>query len=753
MQQNETSQETSTGDEIDLRDMLKVIRKRSGLITVIFLIVVLLAIIANFSITPQYTASANVLIERNLGTQGLDANQAYRYDPDFLDTQSAIIKSLNVARRVVDELDLTGKYHNFFFKDKSNPSFVDKMKKGLKSQINTITAFIGGHDSLDASQLSRMSAETGIAASLSEEEILANQLSRDLHITPIRNTSIISISYTFENPLLAKMITNTAVKAYKDEMMEIKLAAANYSLEWMTDKAEAEKKKLEASERALQKYMKANGLVRVEESIAVNPQRMQEFSLQLSRAEAQRKETEAVLAQIKKAGKSSSQLEKIPIFANSLVLKDMRVNIYKAKQKQKELSKKYGPRHPQMIQAKDELAVLYNERQFEIQRIIDSTKNAYSLAKSQEQNIRDLLDSAKDESIRSSEKYIHYTSLKREVESNQMLYDTLQANIKKTGITDQSQSVNIWVVKAAEVPAYPSKPNTKMLLVLGAVLGLALGFGMAFALEFLDNTVKTDTELEKRYGRTVLGIVEILNQKKQNVETFLKDHPLSLFAESYRLIRSALLLSSAEKPPKKILVTSMEQAEGKTTTAINIARVLSQDNKKVLLVDCDMRKPTTYLCLNVENESGLSDYLTGNTAEINVQTVNDEKILLITSGPIPPNPAELLASEKMKHLLTALGEKYDFVILDSPPVQAVSDSLALTAIVDGTIVVVQYGKTTFDTLNMGMKKLKDINANILGFVLNRFKQGASRAYYTNYASYYTNDAVENKPADKKKNKG
>lgn len=733
--------------------MLKVIRKRSGLITVIFLIVVLLAIIANFSITPQYTASANVLIERNLGTQGLDANQAYRYDPDFLDTQSAIIKSLNVARRVVDELDLTGKYHNFFFKDKSNPSFVDKMKKGLKSQINTITAFIGGHDSLDASQLSRMSAETGIAASLSEEEILANQLSRDLHITPIRNTSIISISYTFENPLLAKMITNTAVKAYKDEMMEIKLAAANYSLEWMTDKAEAEKKKLEASERALQKYMKANGLVRVEESIAVNPQRMQEFSLQLSRAEAQRKETEAVLAQIKKAGKSSSQLEKIPIFANSLVLKDMRVNIYKAKQKQKELSKKYGPRHPQMIQAKDELAVLYNERQFEIQRIIDSTKNAYSLAKSQEQNIRDLLDSAKDESIRSSEKYIHYTSLKREVESNQMLYDTLQANIKKTGITDQSQSVNIWVVKAAEVPAYPSKPNTKMLLVLGAVLGLALGFGMAFALEFLDNTVKTDTELEKRYGRTVLGIVEILNQKKQNVETFLKDHPLSLFAESYRLIRSALLLSSAEKPPKKILVTSMEQAEGKTTTAINIARVLSQDNKKVLLVDCDMRKPTTYLCLNVENESGLSDYLTGNTAEINVQTVNDEKILLITSGPIPPNPAELLASEKMKHLLTALGEKYDFVILDSPPVQAVSDSLALTAIVDGTIVVVQYGKTTFDTLNMGMKKLKDINANILGFVLNRFKQGASRAYYTNYASYYTNDAVENKPADKKKNKG
>lgn len=753
MQQNETSQETSTGDEIDLRDMLKVIRKRSGLITVIFLIVVLLAIIANFSITPQYTASANVLIERNLGTQGLDANQAYRYDPDFLDTQSAIIKSLNVARRVVDELDLTGKYHNFFFKDKSNPSFVDKMKKGLKSQINTITAFIGGHDSLDASQLSRMSAETGIAASLSEEEILANQLSRDLHITPIRNTSIISISYTFENPLLAKMITNTAVKAYKDEMMEIKLAAANYSLEWMTDKAEAEKKKLEASERALQKYMKANGLVRVEESIAVNPQRMQEFSLQLSRAEAQRKETEAVLAQIKKAGKSSSQLEKIPIFANSLVLKDMRVNIYKAKQKQKELSKKYGPRHPQMIQAKDELAVLYNERQFEIQRIIDSTKNAYSLAKSQEQNIRDLLDSAKDESIRSSEKYIQYTSLKREVESNQMLYDTLQANIKKTGITDQSQSVNIWVVKAAEVPAYPSKPNTKMLLVLGAVLGLALGFGMAFALEFLDNTVKTDTELEKRYGRTVLGIVEILNQKKQNVETFLKDHPLSLFAESYRLIRSALLLSSAEKPPKKILVTSMEQAEGKTTTAINIARVLSQDNKKVLLVDCDMRKPTTYLCLNVENESGLSDYLTGNTAEINVQTVNDEKILLITSGPIPPNPAELLASEKMKHLLTALGEKYDFVILDSPPVQAVSDSLALTAIVDGTIVVVQYGKTTFDTLNMGMKKLKDINANILGFVLNRFKQGASRAYYTNYASYYTNDAVENKPADKKKNEG
>ncbi|MBM9519360.1 polysaccharide biosynthesis tyrosine autokinase [Desulforhopalus vacuolatus] len=752
MQQHETQQENSTEDEIDLRGLLQVVLKRKGLITIIFFIVLLMATIANFTMTPQYTASSNVLIERNHGTQGLDI-QTYAGDSDFLETQSAIIKSLNVARRVVKDLDLTGKYHTFFFKKESAPSFVDTMAKGLRSQINRITDFMGGHDSLHASQLLQMSAESGIATSLSEEDILANQLSEELQIQPIRNTRIVTISYTFKNPLLAKMITEAVVKAYKDEMMEIKLAAANYSLTWMTDKAEVEKIKLEDSERALQKYMKANGLVRVEESIAVNPQRMREFVLQLSRAEAQRKETEAVLAQIKKAGKSSRQLEKIPIFANSLVLKDMRVNIYKAKQKQKELSKKYGPRHPQMIQATDELAVLYNERQFEIQRIIDSTRNTYSLAKSQEQNIRDLLNSAKDEAINSSEKYIQYTSLKRKVESNQMFYDTLQENIKKTGITDQSQSVNIWVVKKAEVPVYPSQPNAKKLLALGAVLGLALGFGMAFFLEFLDNTVKAESELEKRYGRTVLGTVEFVNQKKQNIKTFLKDHPLSPFAESYRLIRSGLLLSSADKPPKKILITSMDQGEGKTTTAINIAKVLSQDNKKVLLLDCDMRKPTTHIRLNVENESGLSDYLTGNTAEINVQDVDDENILLVTSGPIPPNPAELLASEKMKHLLAALSEKYDFVILDSPPVQPVSDSLALTAIVDGTIVVVLYEKTTFDTLNVGMKKMKDIKAHILGFVLNSFNPGTGKSYYASYSSYYTDDFGEKKPDGKKEGKG
>ncbi|MCK9175013.1 MAG: polysaccharide biosynthesis tyrosine autokinase [Desulforhopalus sp.] len=753
MQQNETSQETSTEDEIDLRDMLKVIHKRRGLIAIIFFIVLLLAIIANFTMTPQYTASSNVLIERNQGTQGLDASQPYGGDPDFLETQSAIIKSLNVARRIVNDLDLTGKYHKFFFKNESTPSFVDNLKKGLRSQIKAITGFMGSHDNLDASQLVRLSAESGIATSLSEEDILANQLSHELQIAPIRNTKIVTISYTFKNPLLAKMITDAAVTAYKDEMMEIKLAAANYSLKWMTDKAEEEKTKLEDSERTLQKYMKANGLVRVEESIAVNPQRMGEFVLQLSRAEAQRKETEAVLAQIRKAGENSDQLEKVPIFADSLVLKDMRVNIYKAKQKQKELSKKYGSRHPQMIQAKDELAVLYNERQFEIQRIIDSTKNTYSLAKSQEQDIRDLLTSAKNEAINSSEKYIQYTSLKRKVESNQMFYDTLQENIKKTGITDQSQAVNIWVVKQAEVPSAPSQPNTKKLLALGTVLGLALGFGMAFVLEFLDNTVKTESELEKKYGRTVLGTVEIVNQKKQHIETFLKDHPLSPFAESYRLICSGLLLSSAETPPKKILVTSMDQAEGKTTTAINIARILSQDNKKVLLLDCDMRKPTTHICMDMENESGLSDYLTGNTAELNVQNVDGENLLLVTSGPKPPNPAELLASEKMKHLLAELGEKYDFVILDSPPVQAVSDSLALTARVDGTIVVVRYGRTSFDRLNVGMKKMKDIKAHILGFVLNAFKQEEGRSYYASYSSYYTDDPEGNKPADKKESKG
>ena len=211
---------------------------------------------------------------------------------------------------------------------------------------------------------------------------------------------------------------------------------------------------------------------------------------------------------------------------------------------------------------------------------------------------------------------------------------------------------------------------------------------------------------------------------------------MEALAESYRLIRSGLLLSSADRPPATILVTSMGQNEGKTSTTVNVARVLAQDQKRVLVIDCDLRRPRMHKLFRLDNKTGLSNYLSGNIDRVAVVEIVDEPLSLITSGPVPPNPSELLSSNRMQTLLLQMQEKFDFVLLDSPPIQSVTDSLALASSAEGTIVVVQYGKTTYDMLAGGMKKLGDVNAQVLGFVINGLKKGDAGSYYYGYSGYY-----------------
>lgn len=726
--------------EIHLRDYLKVIRKRIGIIISVLVLVVLVAIIKAYTAIPIYSASTQVLIERNYGMRGLDQDY-YRYEPEFLDTQSALIRSVNVGRRVVRDLDLTGKYRNLIMPEKkdSKPPLLFRMKATVRGWISGVLSFFSSAEkATETGPAAEMEGIPGMEP-LSEEDMFARMISGGLMVTPVPNTKIVSISYSHRNPVVAKLVANAAVKAYMDEMLEIKLATSSYSLQWMSAKADQEREKLERSERALQQYMRDNDLVTVENRLSVQPQKLSEFSSQLSRAEAERKEVEALLRQIRAAGNDFDKLENIPVFAENKVLKDLREKVYKARQNIVELSKKFGPKHPTMVKANEELENLQKERRFEVQRIISSTENAYELADSKARNLQELIDQTKDELLDLNEKYVQYSILKREVDSSRMIYDTLQASIKKEGVTDQSQSVNIWVVKEADMPGVPSHPNKRRMLMLGLVLGLAGGVGLAFLVEYLDNTVKSETELERRYGVPVLGSVLQLTKTDEHIESYVVRQPLSPLAESYRLVRSSLLLSSAEKPPGVILVTSMMQAEGKTATTINLARILAQGGKRVLVIDCDLRRPRMHSIFGVRNESGLSSFLSGNSPKAMIGTVPGEEIALLVSGPKPPNPSELLGSKKMEELLASVRQRFDFVLLDSPPVQTVTDSLALSRVADGTIVVVRFGKTTYEMLNGGLKKLADVRGQVLGFVLNGLKTSDARGYYYGYTSSYASD--------------
>ncbi len=724
--------------EINLRDYFFVILKRKNIVLTFLGIVFLLTVIVTFTMTPMYTSVSEVLLERNHGNTGLES-QYLSYDPDFLETQSEIIKSMKVARRVVESLKLDTVYKSYFISEKKHSdSFLSSVWAGITHPLSALSTSNSEATAAGGKNGKNM---LGAKEQLSDEDIIALAVQKGLDVKAVKNTKIVNITYSDKHPAMAKLITEAVVKAYQDELLDMKLSNSKYALQWMTVKADDERKKLESSEKALQAYMRANDLVTVENKLAIYPQKLTEFSSQLSKAQAERGALEDVMDQIKAAGSNTRLLEDVPVFANSEILKSLRDSIFKARQNIKELSKKYGSKHPIMIKANDELSELLNQQQAEINRVIATTKNSYELAKSQEKNLQDLLASTKNELLNLNEKFIQYSIMKRDVDSNRAVYEALTASIKKEGVTEQSQSVNIWVVKNANFPDSPSKPKKMRNLLLGLILGLMGGIGCAFFIEYLDNTVKSEKDLETRFGNTVLGTIEQLKGEEETIESHILQQPLSPIAESYRLIRSGLMLSSAEHPPRTLLITSMVAKEGKTTTSVNLARVLCQQNHRVLVIDCDLRRPRLHALFTMDNDKGLSNYLTGNLKENIIRQIPGEQAFVITSGPIPPNPAELLSSNKMKTFVKKVSESFDFVILDSPPVQNVTDSLALTQIVDGTVVVVRAGTTTYDLLQSGLKKLADVRAHILGFVLNGQKKNHSSGYYySGYSTYYTKES-------------
>ena len=732
------SVDTVNKQEIHLRAYLTILRKRQTTILTFLIITLLLVTIGTFSMTPLYTASSQVLVEENYGDNNIEGTYTYRrYDQAFLNTQFKIIASSNVIKRVISQLKLDTKYRSYFFEEeKGQLSFLKSFRRKI---INQLKGFFP--------QDSKMSGEGTEAVDslvqaepVSDNEIIVPIIQANLVLKPEQETRVVNIMYSHRDPGMAKLVIDFLVNAYKEELQEIKHSSSSDTLKWMTEKAEEERKKLESSELALHAYMRKNDIVTVENKLAIYPQKLSEFSSQLSILQAEKKKLESIYSQIKAAKEQSLDVETIPVFADNLVLQTLREKIYTAEQNIKQLSKTFGYKNPVMIKAKGELYSLKGEKKFEINRIMESTKNAYDLAASQEKNISELLNATKNELLNLNEKFVQYSMMQREVNTNSVLYDTLTASIKKSSVTQQSQSVNVWVVKEASYPQYPSSPRKKMNLLLGLFAGFSGGVVLAFFIEYLDNTVKSPDEIEQRFELTVLGAIEQLEGDGREVETLVLQEPLSPFAESYRLIRSNILLSAVDHPPRIMLFTSMAPSEGKTTTTVNIARILSQSDKKVLIIDCDMRRPRQHSLFSIPNSVGLSSYLTGNTKENIVQDIQGETFALITAGPIPPNPAELLDSDKMKALLDNMANIYDFVLLDSPPVQSVTDSLALSTIVDGTVIVVRAGKATYDMIANGLRKFETVNAHLLGFVLNGVgKTTGSEGYYHGYYKYYSKD--------------
>ncbi len=721
--------------EIHLRDYLKVIDKRRYTVYTVFILVFTIVLIGTLSSTPVYMATTKVLIEKGPPADLMRNYYYIPYDPEFYETQYQLIKSRAVAEKVVEKLRLDTRGDKWLLGNDGGPS-VFWIIEWFHDLAGVISKIAGG-ESEDGKE-----AEQNALSPDERKEQLAAMISEGINVTPLKNSRIVNINYTSPNPEFAALVANTVAQAYIDQVLEMKMSATRHTLKWMTRKAEEERRKLEKSERALQEYMRANDIVTMENRVAVIPQKLAELSSELVKAETRRKELEDLYLKIKSLRKDLKDAETIPAISDDPSLQSIRNQILKAEQKIMELSKKYGRKHPKMIKAVDDLNVLKRKRLEEIRRVISSIRNEYDLARSKEESLRSLLKRTKDEALNLNEKFIQYEVLKREVDSNKQLYDALVRKIKEASVTEQIKAVNVWIVEKARTPRAPFKPRKTLNILLGIIVGLFGGVGLAFFVEYLDNTIKSPEEVENRLDTPVLGVVSLWSNKDSSIETICLREPKSTLAEEYRAIRTGIILSSPDHPPRSLLVTSVGPEDGKTVTATNLAISLAQSEYSVMIVDSDLRKPRVHKVFSLHNGKGLSTYLAGASDMDIIQEGPLPNLHVITAGPVPPNPAELLSSQRMKDLIIRLMDKYDIMLLDSSPILSVADSLILGSMTEGTILVVRAGKTTYEEARRCLKSLQDLKADVKGMIINALDLKKRDYYYYRYHQYYYTDEGE-----------
>ncbi|MDD3952811.1 MAG: polysaccharide biosynthesis tyrosine autokinase [Lentisphaeria bacterium] len=746
--------EENREQEVDLQHYLRVLFKWRWVACILFALVVFFTTIYNFTTTPLYESSARLLIEKEnpnlVSIQEVMAVDAS--GQDYYQTQYQIIQSRAVARAVIERLDLASS-EEFFPKPKDHfiAQFHHWMKQSIADAKQWATALLKTPDD-------RSMAED---ASEADSALVSSFINR-ITVSPIRNSRLVDVSVQAKDPKQSARMANALVRAYIDQNLEAKLGAAKDGVKWLGERMEEERTKVETAEFALLKYKEENQIITDFSSDVemITAQKIAQINTQVLEAESARVEAETRYQQALALEQSPEMLDSIPeVLSNDIVkqIKKMEVDLYN---RMSELSNKYGRNHPQMQAIESELADLKKRKITEARRVVSSLKNQYKLALARESSLKEALERQKSENLLLNKKAIQFSVLKRQAESARQMYELLVKRFKETSLTEEMKTGNIRVVDHAEVPKYPVSPNKKRNTLLAVVIGLMLGVGAAFLLDYLDNTIKLPEEIKEHLDIAYLGPIPAFTPR-ENPDDIPEDlvalhSPKSTASESFRGIRTGILFSSADIAPHVILVTSAGPGEGKTVCAANLAIAMAQSGSRVVVLDCDMRRPRAHKVFNVSREIGLSNVLVGSgSLKDAIVPTQVENLDLIPSGPIPPNPSELLGSKRMQLILAALRKKYNRIIIDTPPITAVTDAVVMAQAVDGVVLVIRAGETPRQLVQNGLAQLQSSKAHILGAVLNGVHTGRDSYYYYQYYYYYYGEdgQKQKKTRQKKKHKG
>lgn len=719
-------------DEIDLLKLWQTIWNRKWSIITLTLVVAMVTVLIVLSLTPIYRAAATLLIEQKQA-KVVSIEQVYGLDGsgnEYLQTQFELLKSRSLAERVVRELGLT-----------THPEFDPRQQE---APLIDIKGWLGN--------LNLNSLVPGVFPEDLEEELPPTEdeifdkvvvaFMQRISVEPQGKSQLVRVQVDMADPRMAAQAANRLAQGFIESQLEASMEMSASASSWMNSRLGELRSKLKEAETQLQAFREKENLVDIGGVATISAAELAATSDRMVDARRNRAEAESLYRQVQSMKSGGwRKLATVSAVLGDPLIQQFKVDEARAKAKIDELSKRYGARHPTMEAARTELAAAEASLRGQVEQVVAGIERNYRLAVANEQSLRSSVNENKAQIQNISRKEFQLSELQREVDTNRALYDTFLTRIKETTATSDLDTANARVVDKAVVPKVPVKPKKALIVLLATFLAGLVGVGLSLLLEMLNNTFKSVDDVEQKLNLPVLGLLPLIKKhdRKQLAHLFAADTNHS-FSESVRSIRTSVVLAGLERAQKVLLVTSTVPGEGKSTVSASIATALAQV-EKVVLIDADMRRPT--LAKNFDfavGTPGLANVIAG-TAELDqaIQQING--VDMISAGTVPPNPLELLSSERFAQLIQQLSERYDRIVIDSPPTQAVSDALVVGSLADALIYVVKHDDTAIPLVQKGVGQLLQHNVPVTGVVLNQVdvkkakKQGYSYGGYYDYYGY------------------
>ncbi|MCH8055258.1 MAG: polysaccharide biosynthesis tyrosine autokinase [Deltaproteobacteria bacterium] len=749
--------DNSEEEDLSFWDYWRVIRKHRWLILAATFVTLLATLLVVFIKIPIYSAQAIVLIERMspqvLNIQDVLSGSVGMVEANYYKTQYEILKSRALAARVIRHEGLG-----------NDPLFNGQGERPREKRGFAATIWANAKGSIKewVTWFFPSASKTNDTRFLGIKSRLVNSYLLMLKIKPVKGTSLVEIAFSTPDPGLSARLANAHAVAYSRYGFDLRSRANEEVLSFLEGKLLELKERVEESEAALNSYRRDKGIISIDDKGNLVLDRLVDLNKRLTEAEAERIALEAQVRGIRRGS-----YDALPAIINSPLIQTLKVQLAQLEGKYVKLASEFKPGYPPLDKLRLHIEDTRHRLSRNLRTQVKGIETSYLVVKANEKELRAKLEEQKNAALQLKDSAVEYTVLAREVDTNRQLYDSVLQRMKEMAVAAEVRGSNVSVMDKAESPLSPSSPRKRLSLLLALILGLTGGVSLAFFLEYLDNTLTSEdiqrylhlpslgvipdfSKLDKRgysYSRKVLGHAPPRPSKPGNgapkKELVLSHHPLSMVSESYRTLRAAILLSRAGGPPKTILFTSAIRDEGKTTTAVNTSIIFAQMGFRVLMLDADLRRPGCHKLLGIKNGVGLTELLTGQMEleDMVTKSTPTNNLFFLSSGSVSPNPAELLGSRRMHEILTALQKRFDCILIDSSPIIPVTDTLLLSTLVDGVILVVDGQKTPKQAVREVRSRLNNARAKTLGVVLNRvnLQSGNYPYYYRYYHAYDEHD--------------